>query len=76
MVDVMGGLSDNTMLFKQSAYYFTTYMVTHLCYLRIARQQSPVNVCAISNVRVVVLCGCGLQDFGDKALRLVWLLEE
>lgn len=46
--------------------------------LRVAAEESPIDVGAIADVGVVVFCGGGLEDFLDEllGLRLVGLLEE
>ena len=49
-----------------------------LCDLRVAREEAPVDVGAVSDVGVVVFGGGGLEDFLDEGLGLglVGLLEE
>lgn len=50
--------------------------VTYLCYLWVAREESPVDISSVTNVRVVIICCGGLQDLGNQALCLIWLLQE
>lgn len=49
-----------------------------MCYLRVAAEETPVDVGTVPDVRVVVLGGSGLENLLDEllGLRLVRLLEE
>lgn len=49
-----------------------------MCYLRVAAEETPVDVCTVPDVRVVVLGGSGLENLLNEllGLRLVRLLEE
>ena len=49
---------------------------TYLGDIKITRQQTPVNVRPVSDVRVVVLSGRCLQYFLHKPLGVVRLLQE
>lgn len=45
--------------------------LTYLCYLRIAGEETPVDVGAVACVGVVTLGCCGLQDLLHQTLCLV-----
>ena len=46
--------------------------------LGVAGEEAPVDVCSVSDVWVVIFCGCGLEDLLDEGLSLwlVWLFEK
>ena len=46
------------------------------CDTEVAREETPVDVCAVADVGVVVVCGGLLEDFLDEGLVFCWVFEE
>ena len=42
----------------------------------VTRQETPIDVCAVSNIRIVIFSCRDLEDFLDEGLGALWLLEE
>lgn len=49
---------------------------TNLCDVEVAGKETPVNIGAIADIRVVAVCCCELQNLLYKALVVAGLLEE
>ena len=48
----------------------------YLCNLRITRKKSPVDICSISDIRVVIFSRSRLKNSLHQSLRLVGFLEK
>lgn len=84
MVVEMAGFCERIMLYNlvsalQNVKDNTTIESMGFAYLgdvEIPRQKTPIDVSSVSNIRIVIVCSCLLENLLHKTLGVVWLLEE